>query len=64
MAYKHMKRCSMSKIIGEMQIETTRYHLIPIRMTAIKKEKAGILPVAQRVKNPTAVAQVTAETWV
>ena len=41
-ANKHMKRCSPSFIIREMQIKTTvRYRFTPVRMSAIQKSTSN-----------------------
>ena len=45
MAYWHIKRCSTSIAIREMQIESTvRYHLTPVRMTIINKSTNNKCP--------------------
>ena len=42
MANKQMKRCSISLVMREMQIQTTmRYHFTPTRMSIIKKSDSN-----------------------
>ena len=48
MVRRHVKRCSTSQIIKEMQIKTTvKYHLTPVRMAIIKKSTNGASLVEQ-----------------
>jgi hypothetical protein len=48
-----MKKCSISRVIGEMPIKVTlRFHLMPVRMATFKNTNNKMLGRMQGKRNP------------
>ena len=58
MANKHLKRCSTSLVIREMQIKTTmRYYFTLVQIALIKNSTNNNLERALRTGNPLALSE-------
>jgi hypothetical protein len=57
MAEKHLRRCSKSLAIREVQIKTTlRFHLTPIKMAKIKTSGDNTCWIGCRERGPSSIA--------